>query len=49
VLSGIEEKLFQMNIHEMSLFPDMQGLAGFLRQKLRLYWFADKSTSGEEP
>jgi len=44
----IEEKLFQMNIHELSLFPDMQGLAGFVRQKLRLYWVPDDSTSGEE-
>jgi len=24
----IERKLFQMGIHEQSLFPDMQGLAG---------------------
>jgi hypothetical protein len=37
-----------MNIHELSLFPDIQGLAGFVRQKLRLYWVADESTSGEE-
>ncbi len=47
-LTGIEEKLFQMNIHELSLFPDIQGLAGLVRQKLRLYWVADDSTSGEE-
>jgi hypothetical protein len=34
----IERKLFQMNIHEQSLFPDMQGLAGLIQQKLRLQW-----------
>jgi len=34
----IERKLFQMNIHEQSLFPDMQGLAGLIRQRLRLHW-----------
>jgi hypothetical protein len=34
----IEQKLFQMNIHEQSLFPDMQGLAELIRQKLRLHW-----------
>jgi hypothetical protein len=37
-----------MNIHELSLFPDMEGLAGFVRQKLRLYWVPGDSTSGEE-
>jgi len=47
-LAGIEEKLFQMNIHDLSLFPDIQGLAGFVRQKLRLYWVADDSASGEQ-
>lgn len=34
----IEQKLFQMNIHEQSLFPDMEGLAGLIRQKVRLHW-----------
>jgi len=34
----IERELFKMNIHEQSLFPDMQGLAGFIRQKIRLHW-----------
>lgn len=34
----IEERLFQMNIHEQSLFPDMEGLAGFIRQRTRLHW-----------
>jgi len=34
----IEHKLFQMNIHEQSLFPDMQGLAGLIGQRLRLHW-----------
>jgi hypothetical protein len=36
-LPSIERKLFQMNIHELSLFPDMEGLARFLRQKARLH------------
>jgi hypothetical protein len=35
-LSKVEEKLFQFNIHELSLFPDTEGLAGFVKQKLRL-------------
>ncbi|MCH7664318.1 MAG: FRG domain-containing protein [Acidobacteria bacterium] len=34
----IERHLFQMNIHEQSLFPDMHGLAGFIRQRTRLHW-----------
>jgi hypothetical protein len=34
----IEQRLFQMNIHEQSLFPDMQGLAGLIDQRLRLHW-----------
>ncbi len=34
----IEQRLFQMNIHEQTLFPDMEGLAGFVRQKIRLHW-----------
>jgi hypothetical protein len=34
----IEQRLFQMNIHEQSLFPDTEGLAGFIRQKVRLHW-----------
>ena len=36
--SEIEEKLFQMNIHEQSLFPDMEGLAGFIGQRTRMHW-----------
>jgi hypothetical protein len=36
--SEIEERLFQMNIHEQALFPDLEGLAGLIRQKLRLHW-----------
>jgi hypothetical protein len=35
-LSKIEERLFQFNIHDLSLFPDTEGLAGFVKQKLRL-------------
>jgi hypothetical protein len=34
----IEGKLFQRNIHEQSLFPDMEGIAGLIRQKSRLNW-----------
>jgi hypothetical protein len=33
-----EQRLFQMNIHEQTLFPDMEGLGGFIRQKIRLHW-----------
>jgi hypothetical protein len=38
VLPDIETRLFQMNIHELSLFPDMNGLAGLVNQKIRLHW-----------
>jgi hypothetical protein len=41
VLPSIERRLFQMNIHELSLFPDIEGLAGFLRQRARLHWDPD--------
>jgi hypothetical protein len=34
----IERRLFQRNIHEQSLFPDIEGLAGLIRQKTRLHW-----------
>lgn len=37
-VADIEERLFQMNIHEQSLFPDLEGLAGFIRQRFRLHW-----------
>ena len=37
-LKEIEKQLFQFNIHELSLFPDISGLAGFVRQKMRLHW-----------
>ncbi|HUY14116.1 MAG TPA: FRG domain-containing protein [Terriglobia bacterium] len=37
-LPEIERRLFQMNIHDLSLFPDMEGLAGLIRQKARLHW-----------
>ncbi len=36
--SEIEQRLFQMNVHEQSLFPDIEGLAGFIRQRARLHW-----------
>lgn len=38
ILDEAERKLFQMNVHELSLFPDMEGLGGFIRQKCRLHW-----------
>jgi hypothetical protein len=38
LLSEIEGRLFQMNIHEQSLFPDMAGLAGLIKQKIRLHF-----------
>ena len=37
-VSDIERRLFRRNIHEQSLFPDMDGLAGLIRQKIRLHW-----------
>lgn len=37
-LAQIEGQLFQLNIHDLSLFPDTEGLAGFVRQKIRLHW-----------
>jgi hypothetical protein len=37
-LEDIEGRLFQLNIHDLSLFPDIEGLAGFVRQKIRLHW-----------
>jgi hypothetical protein len=37
-LQNIERELFQLNIHDLSLFPDTEGLAGFVRRKLRLHW-----------
>jgi hypothetical protein len=36
--SEIEQRLFQMNVHEQSLFPDMEGLTGLILQKIRLHW-----------
>ena len=36
--ADIKRRLFQMNVHEQSLFPDMEGLAGFIHQKIRLHW-----------
>jgi hypothetical protein len=34
----VEERLFQLNVHDLSLFPDTEGLAGFVRQKIHLHW-----------
>jgi hypothetical protein len=46
-LLEIEKKLFDMNIHELSMFPDGEGLAGFVRQKARLHFALQASaTSG---
>lgn len=36
--SEIERRLYQMNIHEQSLFPDLYGLAGLIKQRIRLHW-----------
>ncbi|HBL27340.1 MAG TPA: hypothetical protein DD490_10950 [Acidobacteria bacterium] len=38
LIPEIEKRLFQMNIHEQSLFPDLEGLAGLIGQKIRLHW-----------
>jgi hypothetical protein len=38
ITQEIERRLFQMNIHDLSMFPDMAGLAGFIRQKTQLHW-----------
>ena len=38
LLPEIENRLFQMNIHEQSLFPDLEGLAGLIRQEIQLHW-----------
>jgi len=48
VLPPIERKLFQMNIHDLSLFPDMEGVAGFVRQKARLHWDPDDPSDPEQ-
>jgi hypothetical protein len=48
VLPEIERRLFQMNIHELSLFPDLEGLAGFLRQKASLHWDPDGPSDQEQ-
>jgi hypothetical protein len=37
-LRAVEERLFEFNIHDLSLFPDTDGLAGFVRQRIRLHW-----------
>jgi hypothetical protein len=45
VAQEFERRLFQMNIHDLSLFPDMEGLAGFIHQKNRLHWFVPPARS----
>jgi len=37
-LEQVEEQLFRFNVHDLSLFPDIEGLAGFVLQKIRLHW-----------
>lgn len=37
-LREIEEELFRMNVHDLSLFPDLEGLSGLGRQRVRLHW-----------
>lgn len=37
LLPEIETRLFQMNIHEQSLFPDITGLVGLIKQRIRLH------------
>jgi hypothetical protein len=39
----IEQHLFRMNVHELSLFPDVEGLAAFIRQKVRLIYGPNRS------
>jgi FRG domain len=46
---NVERELFKRNIHHLSLFPDMEGLAGFIRQKTRLHWVPDDSPSIDQP
>jgi hypothetical protein len=41
IVHQAEKRLFGMNIHDLSLFPDVNGLAGFVRQKARLLWGKD--------
>lgn len=38
VLGEVERQLFQLNVHDLSLFPDAEGLTGFVRQRIRLHW-----------
>lgn len=47
LIPDIERWLFQMNVHEQSLFPDMEGLAGLIRQKLRLHWAPNQTPSAD--
>lgn len=36
--SEIESRLYQMNIQEQSLFPDLEGLSGLIKQRIRMHW-----------
>jgi hypothetical protein len=46
-MPDVERELFKMNIHDLSLFPDLDGLAGFVRQKARLQCFPNNSPSAD--
>jgi hypothetical protein len=48
MLPEIERRLFQMNVHELSLFPDLEGVAGFLRQEASLHWDPDDPSDSEQ-
>ena len=47
-LPELERRLLQMNVHDLSLFPDMEGLAGFIRQKARLHWVPNDSLPADQ-
>jgi FRG domain len=38
ITQEVERRLFQMNVHDLSMFPDMTGLTGLIRQKTQLHW-----------
>lgn len=46
LVNEAEDRLFQMNIHPLSLFPDLEGLAAFVRQKTRLLWGEGPTRAG---
>lgn len=44
-LQEAERRLFQMNIHDLALFPDMEGLAAFIRRRSRLHFAPQVGTA----